>query len=213
MKNLVIGFGFVLIFLSCKKETLYPLPCGDGCGSEFNVYYKDSLLVPSSDGYIRVEWGGLGYFQIRGILSPLNPQYVINGVPLVETRYDSDYWVLIDTLRFTTPMYSYLGWFRDGNFNNPISVGSYTGTMVDISKLHSPLNIVGYSIPRNFCFDCPAASTYIGSYSKYTYAPTQNIFLDDEMVGDTISLFTETTFNTDVGEREIINREFKIIIE
>ena len=55
--------------------------------------------------------------------------------------------------------------------------------MNDLIGLHPPLNVVGYQIPRNFCIDCPYAPTIIGTYSKYNYEPTQNILLDDEMVG------------------------------
>ena len=62
------------------------------------------------------------------------------------------------------------------------------------------------------CTDCPYSETLVGSYSKYTYTPTQNIFLDNEMIGDTINIFIETTFNTDVGEREIVENNIKVII-
>ena len=43
----------------------------------------------------------------------------------------------------------------------------------------------------------------------------QNIFLDNEMIGDTVNLFVETVFNTETysGEQVIINDNFKIIIE
>ena len=155
----------------------------------------------------------MNYFQVKGELSEVNEQYVINGVPLVETRYDSDYWILIDTLRFQTPQYSYLGWFNDRNYNNPISIGNYTGSMVDISKSHSPLNIAGYAVPKYFCFDCPYAPTLIGTHSKYTYNPKQNILLDNEMIGDTLTIFTQTLFNSDIGESETVNKNFKIIVE
>jgi len=213
MKNIVVVLGLVLVLFSCKKEKIYSQPCNGDCDASFEIVYKNLPISISSDGFYRVQWDGLNYFQVSGELSTLNEQYVINGVPLVETRFDSDYWVLIDTLRFRTPQYSYLGWFNDGNFNNPISIGNYTGSMVDISQNHSPLNIAGYSIPRYFCFDCPYAPTLIGTHSKYTYQPKQNIFLDDEMVGDTLTIFTQTTFNSDMGERETLDINFKIIVE
>jgi hypothetical protein len=184
------------------------------------IHHNDNILVEMNGELVQVfrenvllKWDGLNYFQVKGELSTLNEQYVINKVPLIETRYDSDYWILIDTLRFTTPMYSYLGWFNDRGYNNPISIGNFTGTMVDISKSHSPLNIAGYSIPKYFCFDCAYAPTLIGTHSKYTYNPNQNITLDNEMVGDTLTIFTQTLFNSDVGEREIIEQNFKIIVE
>ena len=213
MGNILVSLSIVLVLFSCKKERIYPQPCNGDCDASFEVIYKNLPISISSDGYYRVRWDGLNYFQVKGELSEVNEQYVINGVPLVETRYDSDYWILIDTLRFQTPQYSYLGWFNDRNYNNPISIGSYTGSMVDISQLHSPLNIAGYSVPKYFCFDCPYAPTLIGTHSKYTYKPKQNILLDDEMVGDTLTIFTQTLFNSDVGERETVNKNFKIIVE
>ncbi len=87
--------------------------------------------------------------------------------------------------------------------------------MVDLTETHQPLNIVGYQINKQFCFDCPYAPTLLGTYSKYNYKPTQNILLDNEMIGDTINLFVETVFNTETysGEQEILNNTFNIIIE
>ena len=87
--------------------------------------------------------------------------------------------------------------------------------MVDLTETHQPLNIVGYQINKHFCFDCPYAPTLLGTYSKYNYKPTQNILLDNEMIGDTINLFVETVFNTETysGEQEILNNTFNIIIE
>jgi len=129
----------------------------------------------------------------------MNDQYVINGVPLIETRYDSDYWVIFDSLQFQTPMYSYLGWFTDQGLNTPISIGPYVYTMNDLINLHPPYNIAGYQLPKHWNTDSPVASSYVGSYSKYNYNPTQNFLLDDEMVGDTINIFIETIFNFEQG--------------
>ena len=109
-------------------------------------------------------------------------------------------------------MYSYLGWFNDQDLNTPIAVGSYTYTLTDMIDLFPPLNVVGYQIPRFFDVDHPAASTLLGTYSKYTYEPTQNIFLDNEMVGDTINIFIETQFNTDMGQTEIIENKISVIV-
>ena len=46
-----------------------------------------------------------------------------------------------------------------------------------------PLNIAGYQIQKNFCWECPYAETLLGTYSKYNYNPRQQIFIDNEMVG------------------------------
>ena len=76
-----------------------------------------------------------------------------------------------------------------------------------------PLNIAGYQIQKNFCWECPYAETLLGTYSKYNYNPRQQIFMDNEMVGDTLQVFIKTTFNNDVGPREVIEKSFKIIVE
>ena len=99
-------------------------------------------------------------------------------------------------------MYSYLGWFSDQSMNTPISIGPYTYTMVNLIDLHPPLNIVGYQIPK-----------YAPSNSKYNYRPTCNVLLDDEMIGDTINLFVETIFNSDLGLRDSVKDNFKIVIK
>jgi hypothetical protein len=202
------------ISLSCKKsENDYPLPCIGDCTTNYKVVYLGDTLTQNQSGIWEIEYAGLNYFQVSGKLSELNERYVVNGVPLIEANFDSDYWVLFDTLRFQIPMYSYLGWFNDQSMNTPISIGSYTYTMVNLIDLHPPLNIVGYQIPKYFCWECPYAPTIVGVHSKYNYRPTCNVLLDDEMIGDTINLFVETIFNTDLGFRDTVKDNFKIIIK
>tara|TARA_B110000211_G_scaffold144819_1_gene165249 strand:- start:106 stop:753 length:648 start_codon:yes stop_codon:yes gene_type:complete len=208
---LVISF-----FWACSPEELIkPYPCIDGsCGVIFEI---DTLVSPNTyqdaNGYWHVEYYGLNYFTIKGELDLLDPEYVINGVPLIETSFDSDYWVAIDSIRFTLPIYSVLSWFTNGDYNNPINIGDITYTLNDLSQNHPPLNIVGYQIQKNFCWECPYAETLLGTYSKYNYNPKQQIFLDNEMVGDTLKVMTKTIFNNDVGFSEIIENEFNIIID
>jgi hypothetical protein len=204
-------FILSLAFISCTKEEIYPTPCNGDCETSYEVIYKNQTLYPNN-GYYEVEWDDLNYFQISGYLTPLNDQYVINDVPLVEAKFDSDYWIVMDSLTFQTPMYSYLGWFNDQTLETPISVGDYVYTLTDLIQLMPPLNIVGYQIPYNFDVDHPAAESYLGTYSKYNYNPTQNIFVDNEMVGDTINIFIETKFNTDFGESETVLDNIKVIV-
>lgn len=215
---LYLGIGLVLILLisslsSCTKyETIYPTPCDGNCDTYYEIVYENNVDSIDNNGYYIVEFNGLNYFQIKGNLTELNNQYIINGEPLIEAKFDSDYWVVFDSLQFQTPMYSYLGWFNNSSLTTPIPFGSYTYTMIDLINLHPPLNIVGYQIPKNMCIECPYSETLVGSYSKYTYKPTQNVLLDNEMIGDTINIFIETTFNTDMGESETIEDHLKVII-
>ena len=214
MKKVVLII-FFSIFFSCSDEEqdINYYPCIDGnCDAYFEI---DPLVSPGvfqdENGYWHIEHQGYNYFTIKGQLDELHPSYVVNGVPLVETIFDSNYWVWIDGLSFTVPLYSVLGFFTSGDFSSPISIGSLTYTIEQMAQVHPPLNIVGYQILPNQCLDCPYSETLIGTRSNYNYNPQQQIFFDTQMVGDTAKVFIETKFNNDVGERVIVEKQFNII--
>ena len=224
-KTILLFLGLILSLIfapSCTKQSPYYSPCDGDCDAIYTIVYQNREIFPNGNGYYEVKWDGLNYFQVKGQLTLLREQYIINDVPLVEANFDSDYWVVFDSIMFQTPMYSYLGWFNNNSLNTPIPFGTYTYTMTDLIDLHPPLNIVGYQVPRHFCIDCPYAPTIVGTHSKYNYNPTQNIMLDDEMIGDTINLFVETVFNTEGGvwyhgydapvPKETIETQIKVII-
>ena len=215
MKNIVLITVLSLSFVSCDKQVKWPYPCVNGiCNAEFVI---DSISSPGaklhSDGYWRVKYQNLNYFTIRGQVSELDSHYIVNGVPLIETQYDSDYWIVFDTIQFKTPMYSYLGWFNNQTLDSPISIGNHTYTIRQLVSLESLFNLAGYEITKNTCLDCPYSPTLFGTHSKYNYHPTQNIFFDDEMAGDTASIFIQVLFNNDLGSREVRDVEMKIIFE
>ena len=223
MKKLLLSLSIISLFSSCvKEETIHQTPCDGNCDASFIVIYKNQEIFPNINGHYEIEWDGLNYFQIKGLLTPLNNQYVVNDVPLISTKFDSDYWVVFDSLKFQTPMFSYLGWFNDQGLNRPISIGPYVYTMNDLINLHPPLNVVGYQIPKHLCTECPYAPTLLGTHSNYNYKPTQNILLDDEMSGDTINLYIKTKFNTEGGvwyhghdspvPTETIETQIKVIV-
>ena len=201
---LIIGFGFLLA--SCSEEdNLNPYPCLDG---ECNAYFEiDPLVSPGvyqdENGYWHIEHQGYNYFTIQGQLDILHPDYEINGVPLVETIYDSNYWIWIDGLTFTVPLYSLLGYFTSGDWQNPIPVGTLTYTITDMANNFPPLNIVGYSFNPN------SENNTVGTFSKYNYEPRQQIFFDTQMVGDTAKVFVRAVFPQDIE----IDKEFNIIFE
>jgi hypothetical protein len=212
MKN-IIYILIPIFFWACSPEELNTGVCLDGnCDSQ---YFIDELVQPDAyedvNGYWHIKFYGPKYFTIRGEIDEI--LHEVNGVPLVETIYDSDYWVAFDSIQFTVPTYSVLSWFTGGGFNNPVPVGEIEYTLTDLAQVQPPLNIAGYQIQKNFCFECPYAETLLGTRSKYNYAPRQQFYLDNEMVGDTLQVFTKTIFNTDIGPREIREQSFKIIVE
>jgi hypothetical protein len=211
---LVIGIGSLL---ACSQEEELPImyPCLDGsCDAIFEI---DPLVSPGVyqdvNSYWHIKYWGPRYFTIKGELDKLNSRYVINNIPLVETQYDSDYWIIFNKIRYKMPVYSVLSWFSDGGYKKPIPIGNLEYTLTDIAKIQPPLNIAGYQIQKNFCWECPYAKSALGTYSKYTYNPRQQFFLDKDMVGDTLKVMVKTTFNTDVGEQVVIEKQFKVIVD
>lgn len=211
MKKLLI-IGFVFLLASCSKEDITLGVCVDGdCTARFFI---DELVQPNAyqdeNGYWHIEFYGPKYFTIRGELDEVNA--VVNNVPLIMTEYDSDYWVAFDSINFTVPTYSVLSWFTGGGYNNPVPVGNMEYTLTDLAQIQPPLNIAGYQINKHFCWECPYAETLLGTRSRYTYEPRQQFYLDNEMVGDTLQVFIKTTFNIDLGDSQIIEESFKIIV-
>ena len=206
---LILGFSFLLAGFSDEEIITYPCLGGD-CDNEFWI---DTNVNPGSyldeDGYWHVPHSGANYLTIEGQLSILSNDYLINGIPQLETVYDSNYWVWIDSITFTIPLYSLLGYFVNGDWNNPIPIGNLTYTLTEMANNHPPLNIVGYSINSNQCFDCPYSETLLGTYSKYNYNPRQQIFFDNEMVGDTAKVFIQTRYPEDI----IIEKQINLIFE
>ena len=208
--NKTIYIFLLLILFSCSTEEetsiCYPQ---EQCSAQFWI---DPLVSPGvyedENGYWHIEHQGYNYFTIKGQLSEAELAEV-NGVPLVETIFDSNYWVWINGITFTVPLYSVLGYFTGGGYNNPIPVGNLTYTIEEMAQTHPPLNIVGYQINPNQCLDCPYSPTLIGTRSKYNYTPQQQIFFANQMKGDTAKIMIEARF----GEMsdEIIETEFNII--
>lgn len=213
MKKLLI-IGFVSLLASCSKEDITLGVCVDGdCNAQFFI---DEQVQPNAyqdeNGYWHIEFYGPKYFTIRGELDELSTA-VVNGVPLVMTEYDSDYWVAFDSIHFTVPTYSVLSWFTGGGYNNPVPVGNLEYTLTDLAQIQPPLNIAGYQLSKHFCWECPYAETLLGTRSRYTYEPRQQFYLDNEMVGDTLQVFVKSTFNIDLGDRQVVEESFKIIVE
>ena len=205
MRKLIYITLISFLWACSPEELINNYPCIEGdCNVEFTI---DPLVSPGVyqdiNNYWHISHQGIQYFTIKGNTSELHPDYVVNGVPLIETIFDSDYWVWINGITFTVPLYSVLGYFTDSNFNNPIPIGNLTYTIEDMANNHPPLNIAGYSYNPNSDINS------LGTYSKYNYTPQQQIFFDNQMVGDTAKVFIKTIFPNNIE----VEKEFKIIFE
>ena len=206
MKRVLLILGISFLLASCtSEEELIPYPCLDrDCSTFFEI---DPLVSPGvyqdENGYFHIEHQGYNYFTIQGQLDELHPDYVVNGIPLVETIYDSDYWVWIDSITFTVPLYSVLGFFTSGDWQTPIPIGNLTYTITDMAQNFPPLNIAGYS------FNPHSEDNVVGTFSKYNYNPRQQMFFDNQMVGDTAKVLIKTVYPLDIE----IEKEINIIFE
>ena len=205
MKKLIYITLISFLWACSPEELVNNYPCiGGDCNAEFII---DPLVSPGVyqdiNDYWHISHQGIQYFTLKGVTSELHPDYIINGVPLIETIFDSNYWVWINGITFTVPLYSVLGYFTDGDFNNPIPIGNLTYTIEDMANNFPPLNIAGYSYNPNSDINS------LGTYSKYNIHPQQQIFFDNQMIGDTATVFIKTLFPNNIE----IENEFKIIFE
>ena len=205
LNRLLVLIGIVFLLTSCSKEEITPYRCLDGdCSINFEI---DPLVSPGvyqdENGYWHIEHQGYNYFTIQGQLDELHNDYYVNGVPLVETIFDSNYWVWINSITFTVPLYSVLGFFTNGDFLNPIPIGNLVYTITDMAQNFPPLNIAGYS------YNPDSEENVLGSFSKYNLEPRQQIFFDTQMVGDTASVFIKTIYPQNIE----IENQIKIIFE
>ena len=200
LKNLFLVFLLGISFISCSPEDIgNNSPCVDGnCDSEFSIdivqnpgSYKDNQDV------WHIKWSGLNYFRIKGQTDQLRSEYVVNGVPLIEVGYDSNYFYTPAGITWTFPLYSYLGVFSNNNLTNPIPTDYGTFTLPQIIDDTSVSNLAGYQINRYFNFNHPAAKTMLQTYSKYTYTPVQQMPFHQGMIGKTADIYIRVLFNSD----------------
>ena len=204
MRKLIYITLISFLWVCSPEELIENYPCIGDCDTAF---YIDPLVSPGvyqdDNDYWHIEHQGIQYFTIKGNTSELHPDYIINGVPLIETVFDSNYWVWINSITFTVPLYSVLSYFTNGDYTNPIPVGNLTYTIEDMAQNNPPLNIAGYSYNPNSDIE------NLGTYSKYNTHPQQQIYFDNEMIGDTATVFIKTIFPNDIE----IEKEFNIIFE
>ena len=216
MKQLRILFLLVvsLFVFSCSKPELEPNVCLNGnCGAEFWV---STLGHPGTyqdaQGVWHIKHANLDYFTIKGKVNELDPHYVINGVPLVVTAFDSNMFYTLGNVIWTYPVYSYQGLWSSNQMNTPIPVGTQTYTFPQLIQQVTVENLAGYEIQHNpnVNMNHPAYKTYFSTYSKYTYNPQQNMVFFDDFEGMSATIYIEVT----LGEnKETITKELKVVFE
>lgn len=216
MKQLKNLFVLVVLFLlaSCSTPELEPNVCLNGdCGAEFWVStlghpgtYKDANDV------WHIKHADLDYFTIKGKINELDPHYVINGVPLVSTGFDSNFFYTLGNVIWTYPTYSFLGLWSSSQMNTPIPYGTGTYTFPQLVEQTTIENLAGYEIQHNpnVNVNHPAYKAYFATYSKYTYTPQQSMVFFDDFEGKVATIYIDVT----LGEnKETIRKEIKISFE
>ena len=205
---------FLVFFISCEditEEKIYPCPDGN-CDAECVVDIQQNPgSYKDANGIWHVKHSGLNYFRIKGTTDPLVASYIVNGVPLMETGYDSNYFYVPGQVTWTYPVYSYLGLYINNNLSQPIPVGTQTVTLPQLVNDTSVSNLAGYEINRYFNFNHPAAKTMLQTYSKYTYTPTQQMPFFTDMIGDSAEIYIRVLWNSDFGG-ESVEKVYKLSV-
>lgn len=220
-KLLVFSSLLITIFTSCSKDELNEIQLEDIEPS--TVFFIDKQSQPDSyqddNGYYHIQFNGPRYFTIKGELDEEKVPEFVNGVPLTETSFDTDYWIWIEGITFTVPLYSPFATFADDMFFVPIPVGTMILRICDLVDGGEIFNIAGYTYNDKICGACPYSDFTMGTYSKNTLNPQQSIYLDRTMSGDTLKVFVKTKYNYDLDsalestEGEILEEVLNIIVD
>ena len=214
MKQILISIFLALTLNACTSDALDQKVCTNGsCDADFWI---DTLGHPGTyqdnNGIWHIKHAGLNYFTVKGNLSELDPHFVINGVPLVVSAFDSNFFFIPGNVTWTYPVYSYLGLWNSNQMNTPIPVGFQTYTFPQLVTQTSIMNLAGYTIQRNPNVDVnhPAYPTYFSTYSRYTYNPQMSMPFFTDFIGKSATIYIQIAFGEN---KEIVDRELKVIFE
>lgn len=123
MKQFVLTIITALVLFGCSSdEDAQPACLNGSCNADFWIDTLGHLgTYQDNNGVWHVKHAGLNYFTVKGNLAKLDPHYVINGVPLVVTAFDSNFFFTPGNVIWTYPVYSYLGLWNSNQMNTPIS--------------------------------------------------------------------------------------------
>ena len=212
-KKLLLYICFILLF-SCSIDDAKQQVCIDGtCNVEFWIdTFGHPGTYQDNDGVWNIKHAGLNYFTVRGNLTQLDPYYVINGIPVVVTAFDSNFFFIPGTIIWTYPVYSYLGLWNSNQMNTPIPIGFQTYTFPQLVTQTSIMNLAGYTIQQNphVNVNHPAYPTYFSTYSRYTYTPQMSMPFFEDFIGREATLYIQVAFGEN---KEIVDKELKIVFE
>jgi hypothetical protein len=213
MKKIIIALVLILLVGCTNDLTEQPVCLNGDCYGDF---YIDTLGHPGTyqdpQGVWHIKHAGLNYFTVKGNLSPLDPHYVINGVPLVVTAYDSNFFYTLGNVIWTYPVYSFLGLWSSNQMNTPIAIGTQTYTFPQLVQQTTIENLAGYEIQHNpnVNVNHPAYPTYFATYSRYTYRPQQNMVFFNDFIGRSATIYIQISFGED---KVTIDKELKVVFE
>ena len=188
-----------------------------------SVFYIDEATQPDlyqdSDGYYHIQFNGPRYFTIKGKLEEEKVPEFVNGVPLTETDIKTGL-IEIRNEKYSNALLKINNAsFADDLFFVPIPVGNMILRICDLVKGGEIFNIAGYTYNEKVCGNCPYSGFNMGTYSKNTLNPQQNIYLDQTMKGDTLKVFVKTKYNYDLDSAlestggEILEEVLNIIVD
>lgn len=214
MKQFVLTIITAFVLFGCSSdEDAQPVCLNGSCNADFWI---DTLGHPGTyqdnNGIWHVKHAGLNYFTVKGNLAELDPHYVINGVPLVVTAFDSNFFFTPGNVIWTYPVYSYLGLWNSNQMNTPIPIGFQTYTFPQLVTQTNIMNLAGYTIQRNpnVNVNHPAYPTYFSTYSRYTYTPQMSMPFFEDFIGREATLYIQVAFGEN---KEIVDKELKIVFE
>jgi hypothetical protein len=202
MKKVLFILGLFFVFVSCTPPALETPVCQDGsCDATFRV---DTQINPGSfqdsNGVWHVKYSGNNYFTLKGITDKLNSDNIVNGVPLIETGYDSDLFFTPTNVQWTYPVYSFLGLFTNNTLSTAIPYGYQTLTLPQILNDTSVTNMVGYEMNSHTTFDKPYSPTLLSVYSKYNYLPQHSMIFLPSFVGQEANIYIRVIWGETYSE-------------
>jgi len=213
MKKVLLLLGLLFVFAGCSIDPVSPNVCQDGsCDASF---YIDSAINPGSyqdaNNVWHVKYSGRKYFTVKGTIDKLSSDYVVNGVPLVETGFDSDFFFTPENIQWTYPVYSFLGLCSNNILTTAIPYGYVTMTLPQILNNTSVTNLVGYEMNSHTTFDKPYSPTLLSTYSKYNYTPQHSMIYLPSFVGKTAEIYLRVIWGE--GNSETHYYKMKVIFE